>query len=210
MQAVIFDMWGTLVDGAVRSPLRKTHRLLAPAVEFGEFVEQFEKITMTAPMESQKDMFTNAADAMDLACTDEDVEKLIGIWNKNALLAKVFDDAIPSLDELKKKGIKLAIISNTASFHAHDVLDRLDLRKYFDVVALSYEMGKLKSDPSFLSEVIEKLGVPKEEILLVGDSVESDMRCADQAGVQGLLIDRRGRHEYAGSILSLNEVVTKV
>ncbi|MDP7181184.1 MAG: HAD family hydrolase [Candidatus Woesearchaeota archaeon] len=210
MGAVIFDFWGTLVNGGARSPLRRTHRILAKEGDFGEFVEKFESITMVKTFESQQEMFEHAAKEMGYEANAETIEALIGVWNKNALLAEPFDDALPTLETLKEKGIKMALLSNTASFLTEEVIERLKLNDFFDVIALSYKEGMLKTDPKMIKKIMKELGSTKDDTILVGDSVETDMKAAEASKLKGILIDRRGRREYDNKINVLGQVLDEL
>ena len=133
------------------------------------------------------------------------IDKLIGAWNKNTLLAKLYDETIEMLEELKKE-YKLVLICNTDPFSVPAVLDKYDLRKYFDVVMLSCETGFLKSDPRSYMSALQQLDADAADAVMVGDSLESDMRSAEQAGIKGILIDRRGKQEYPAKIGTLRDV----
>ena len=135
---------------------------------------------------------------------------MIGVWNKNALLAEPFDDALPTLETLKEKGIKMALLSNTASFLTEEVIERLKLNYFFDVIALSYKEGMLKTDPKMIKKIMKELGSTKDDTILVGDSVETDMKAAEASKLKGILIDRRGRREYDNKINVLGQVLDEL
>ena len=110
-----------------------------------------------------------------------------------------------SLTELKKK-YKLALISNSDCFSIEDIIDKYDLRKFFDVIVLSYEAGVLKTDKKMFQIVLKKLKVKKDEAVMVGDSIDSDMIGAENAGVKAVLVDRKGKREYVHKVADLSEV----
>ena len=86
------------------------------------------------------------------------------------------------------------------------MLEKYGLNQYFDIVVLSYESGLLKSDPKMFELALKKLKVKKSEAVMVGDSIESDIRGAQAAGIRAILIDRRGVREYEDKISSLKEL----
>jgi len=207
IKAVIFDFWGTLMEiGVFPSPVRQVKYILNLDMPFQDYIVKFEQAFMLKK-------FNNLTEAFENVCKDFGKEpdkfimdKLVGMWNKNMLLAKPFLDTISVLGSLKKKKLKLALISNTDSISIMPLLDKFDLRKFFDVIVLSYETGKLKTDPDMYKLCLRKLKVKKNEAIVVGDSVESDIKGAEAAGIKALLLDRRNRMEYEGKILSLNEI----
>ena len=205
-KAVLFDFWGTLVQQGAYSPLKQTYRMMRPRMHFGEFVEQFERVAMTKPYDDQMQMFRDAFDAMGLRAQDWVIEQLVGIWNKNKPLAQPYPETIETLEMLKKKGVKIAIVSNTPKLSVDGVLEKFGFDKLFDAVCFSYDTGYLKTDPEMFELALEKLGVAKKDAVMVGDSMETDIAGAENAGVTAVLIDRKGTREYKNKIKSLVEI----
>jgi 2-haloalkanoic acid dehalogenase type II len=205
-KAVLFDFWGTLVQQGAYSPLKQTYRLMHPRMRFGEFVEKFERVAMTKPYDDQAKMFLAAFEALNVPPKDWIIEKLIGVWNKNKLLAQPFPETMQMLEKLKKDGVKIAIISNTPQLSVDGVLEKFGMDKLFDVVCFSYAKGFLKTDAELFEAALKELGVKKTEAIMVGDSMETDIVGAENAGVTAVLIDRKGTREYKNKIKSLTEI----
>lgn len=65
----------------------------------------------------------------------------------------------------------------------------------------------IKPDPRVFELMIKRLVVPKEETLMAGDSLEDDVKAAEQCGIKGVLIDRKGKHpKYPLRIISLGQL----
>ena len=88
------------------------------------------------------------------------------------------------LFELKKQGLKIAVISNKAQEMAQKVTDKV-FGDIFDTVAGKREGYKTKPDPALTLEVIKELGVTPESSVLVGDS-GMDMAAAVKAKTAGI------------------------
>ncbi len=207
IKGVFFDFWGTLVEnGVFPSPVKQVKYILRLNIPFSEYIQQFEKSFMTKEFESLTDAFNNVCRSFNIRPPQFVIEKLVGMWNKNSLLAKPFPDTVKTLEMLKEKGIKIGLISNTDQFSINQVIDKFDLRKYFDVVVFSYNEGMLKSDKELFDVALDKLKLDKEEVLMVGDSMESDIKGAENAGIKPLLIDRRDKREYENKIITLKDI----
>lgn len=74
---------------------------------------------------------------------------------------------------LRRRGLKLALVSNLSSAHAQVIKD-LGLEELFDVQLLSCNLGVTKPSPEVFSRLCHELGVPSSQILVVGDSEASD------------------------------------
>ncbi|MBI5066412.1 HAD family hydrolase [Candidatus Woesearchaeota archaeon] len=206
IKAVIFDFWGTLVENGTYSPLRQTYEMFRIRVPFGNFVTSFEQLVMTKSYKDKTEAFTKALELFQRTPRDNQMDLLIGIWNKNVLLAKLYPETIEVLEELKKKKIKLAVVSNMPSFAGKEILEKFGLEKYFNVIMLSYEEGILKNSPEFFNKTLEKLKVKKEEALMVGDSVPTDIKGAEAAGIKAVLVDRADTREFENKIIDLKQV----
>jgi HAD superfamily hydrolase (TIGR01662 family) len=174
-------------------------------MEFPEFAPKFEEAFMLGKFENLYDGFGAVAKAFNIEPPKFVYDNVVGMWNKNKLLAKPYPDSVTALTELKKK-YKLALISNTDCFSINEIIDKYDLRKFFDVIVLSYEAGMLKSDKKMFALAMKKMKVKKDEVIMIGDSIDSDIKGAENAGIKAILLDRRGKREYTNKIATLDEV----
>ncbi len=103
----------------------------------------------------------------------------------------LYDDVEPALRTLADAGLKIGLISNTQRpldvFAAHFELDGL-----ITAAVSSAELGYLKPHPAIFESVLDALGVPAREAVMVGDSVKHDIEGARQAGMRAVLLRRPG------------------
>lgn len=95
------------------------------------------------------------------------------------------EGVIPLLEQLKKRGIRIGLISNCFSEEA-PVIRRSVLAKYFDAMCLSFELGISKPDPAIFGKCVKLLGVRPSECLYVGDGGSNELEAASQAGMRPL------------------------
>jgi HAD superfamily hydrolase (TIGR01493 family) len=126
------------------------------------------------------------------------------MWNKNKILSKPFPDTVENLERLHKD-YTLVLVANIDNLNK-DVIEKFSLQKYFDHIFLSCDTGMLKTDEKFYDVVMKETGLNKEDVLIVGDSIESDMKAAEAAGIAHVLIDRNNRMDYDNKITSLNDL----
>lgn len=128
-------------------------------------------------------------------------------------LIKPFDDTIPTLQKLRSKGIKLAVLSNRETPRL--VLERTGLAQYFDEIVGAIEpYGKLpyKPNPAMMNELLAHMKISPAETVYVGDA-DIDIVTAISAGVRSIGITKGNftHEEFAllgawKSIDSLNEL----
>ena len=107
----------------------------------------------------------------------------------------------PMLAELKRRGLKLAVISNWDQ-RLPLLLERLDLADPFDTFAISAIVGAEKPHPRIFEVALAALGVPAARALHVGDSRRDDYEGALGVGMQALLLAPGG----GGDLASLAEL----
>ena len=80
----------------------------------------------------------------------------------------LFPGTIPVLKELRKRGIKLAI--GTGTKHADEIIDKLNIRKYFDVIIDGNMVSNPKPDPECFLLCSKKLDVKPESTFVIEDA----------------------------------------
>ncbi len=102
---------------------------------------------------------------------------------------ELYEDTIPVLEELRRAGLKLGLVSNSArdvqEFARHHALD-------VDVGISSFHHGKTKPHASIFRAALELLEVEPAEAAMVGDTVEDDVEGAFALGMRAVLVDRLG------------------
>lgn len=126
------------------------------------------EITLTQLKESR---FTLLLEALHMTCK-EDVEMLYE--NTLASHDELLDGAREFLDVLKKD-YHLILVSNGMPNIQHPRLKSSQLESYFEEIFISDEMGAQKPSKEFFDLVFAKIKAKKEECLVIGDSLTSDI-----------------------------------
>lgn len=84
-------------------------------------------------------------------------------------LTRLLPGVAEGLPALHAAGIKMGVCSNKPSFFTRELVSLTGLQPYLDVVFGPDDVGVAKPHPKMLLEAIERLGVPRETALFVGD-----------------------------------------
>jgi REG-2-like HAD superfamily hydrolase len=103
---------------------------------------------------------------------------------------EVFPEVPGVLAALRDRGLRLGVVSNWDP-RLPDLLESLGLAQSFDAIVYSSEVGVEKPDPRIFRSALDRLGVPPEAALHVGDGKVEDAEGAAAAGLHALLLDRR-------------------
>ena len=97
------------------------------------------------------------------------------------------------LDELFRKGVPLGALTNGPSDRQREKLRALDAAKYFpeEAVMASGDVGIVKPDIRIFREFEKKTGLSPDQLWMVGDSWESDISGALEAGWHAVWLNRK-------------------
>ena len=103
-----------------------------------------------------------------------------------------FEGIIEMLEKLSLTH-KLYIASNGIGVTQHTRLKNNNLNKYFDKIFISEEIGSKKPDREFFDIILKEIGVEdKGEVLMIGDTLTSDILGANNVGIDSCLVDIHG------------------
>jgi putative hydrolase of the HAD superfamily len=130
----------------------------------------------------------------DHSIVDPALAKLLGerFGIERRLRHEAFADVRPALDTLRRTH-KLALVTNGASCLQREKLEGSGLTEAdFDAVVISGDLGVAKPSAAIFAHALEALGVAATEAVMVGDSLERDVRGAQAAGIRGIWLNRDG------------------
>lgn len=194
IRAVAFDVFGTLCQiTSVRPPYK------ALLNRHPQAIAAWRREVLCRPLslaqlarELELSLAPNERHALETALQDE----LASI--------QLFPEVPQVLENLRRLGLKLAVVSNLAS--PYGVPARQLLSRYVDVVVWSFEVGCCKPEGTIYSIAAHRLGCKPADILFVGDSLLCDEDGPRRAGLQAVLLDRTGRYPKHASLSQLSEL----
>lgn len=116
----------------------------------------------------------------------------------------VTSGALTTVDALAARGFRLGVVTNSPRALAVGVLDMTRLLGYFGAIAGGDEVPQAKPDPALLRLGAERLGVPLDDCVFIGDT-ETDVEAGRRASCRtvGLGIDADLRIESLSDLLEL-------
>jgi 2-haloacid dehalogenase len=165
-KAIVFDAYGTLFD--VNSAAEKCKEKIGGQWEtFANYwrTTQLEYTSLRSLMKKHKDFWQITEDSLDKSMLTFKIDKSM----RNELLnlykeLSTFPEVKSVLEELKKKSIKLAILSNGTPSLLSNLVKNSNLENLFDDVFSIEEVKIYKPDPKVYDIPINKYKVKKEEI----------------------------------------------
>lgn len=204
--AIVIDLDGTLLHTApelAESANRMLRDMGRPAVSqalltsyIGNGVSWLVKRALTG------DMHAEPATAL--------FEQALPVFERhyNALLlqSKLFDGVLDGLDAMRAAGFRLGCITNKAARYTGPLLKGLGLADYFRIVLSGDSLPEKKPHPMPLLHAAQFFGVPPEQVLLIGDSL-NDVAAARAAGCPVFCVPYGYNHGEPVSEMDLDAVI---
>ena len=177
VKAVLFDLYGTLVHLPLdRFPYMQLCRKVGCRKRLRE--------SMTVESPTLIDFCSH----LDVKLPD-DITSLQLELEADIQSAVIFTNALSTLQELKERQIRIAVVSNLATPYK-SVFYSLGLDQFVDFSVFSCEVGIAKPDSGIYETALSLLEVDGQDAIMIGDSMRSDVVGPASCGIKGILIDR--------------------
>jgi len=120
---------------------------------------------------------------------------------------RLYDDILPTLELLRKKGLYIACVSNEDGW-LPSFFEHFGITDYFEFILTSAEVQIEKPNPEIFRLALAKTNFNVNEVLFVGDSLISDYEGSQGVGMKSVLIDREGNCRENG-VVALDDL-TKI
>jgi HAD superfamily hydrolase (TIGR01662 family) len=126
----------------------------------------------------------------DMELTAEQGEELWEAWNLGGpfLGRALFPDVLPTLEELRRRGYRIACVTNRGYGGPKftDEVRELGLDEFFEAMVVSCDVGYLKPHPRIYQAALEQLNIEGEEAAMVGDNLRADVEGAKTLGLAAI------------------------
>ncbi|WP_258083425.1 HAD family hydrolase [Thermococcus thermotolerans] len=102
---------------------------------------------------------------------------------------KLFPDAVPFLEGLRGMGARIVLVTDSSTRWQRKKLEYLGIKDYFDALVISGETGHSKLDPHNF-RLARRLFPHEDEVYMVGDRDDTDMRGGREIGAVTILVSR--------------------
>lgn len=175
----LFDLDGTLIDTASDINAALNHALTDAGFEPVD-----ETLTRHWIGHGARILIEQAVQAQNGAL--DRVDALMGAFIAHyqdhiAQLSRPYPGVVETLDALRARGARLAVVTNKRALLTEPLLDALDLTRRFHCGVSGDTAARPKPAPDPALHACAALGLEPAEVLFVGDS-ETDVACARAAG----------------------------
>jgi len=195
--AVIFDLFGTLVDNCRNS---YSEELLQAGVlaeladgREDEFLaiwrsDEFYKMRTLGIVREPAECIRYVCEKIGAAPSAAAVAKAVQMREdhcRRELIPR--GDAVDTLKHLRSRDLKLGLLS-VCAYDTPRLWPDTPFAPLFDAAVFSCEVGMVKPDPRLYALACERLGVRAERCLFIGDGAGNELTGAKAAGMDAVLI----------------------
>lgn len=121
---------------------------------------------------------------------DDIAHEIVVTYNDlKAKLVRLLPNAEVTLNQLRSRGIKLALLTNGEAESQRAKVDKLGLKAYFPVCLIEGELGFGKPDPRIFQLALDNVKVKAVDTWMLGDRLEFDILGAQNMGIKGIWCD---------------------
>ncbi len=198
LKAVIFDLDDTLYDYKT-CDTKATNALLCYLKDKLDIPPEQGKLCLQQAKKIVKEQLGNVAASHNRILYTQILSELCGLkpaqyayemyeiyWNAMLEKMKPYPYVKKLWSILKENQIKIAILTDLTAQIQHRKLIKMGLQNNVDCLVTSEEAGAEKPDKVMFQKIMKKLGCQKDEVILIGDSLEKDILGAKAFGIPSI------------------------
>lgn len=195
---IIFDLGGVVIDLERRKAIDALDRLgLKDASSLlGEYAQKGPFLMLETGEISSSELYDIILPHCSKGTTCTDIRDAF-----EEFLREIPLERLRMLEDLRKKGYKLFVLSNTNPIMFNHWIDNAfrndgkSMNDYFDGIVVSYQERTCKPDPQIFERVVERYGLNPSETLMLDDS-EANVKAAESIGLKAVRILPDGRNSF--------------
>ena len=185
IKLVVFDLDGTLADTLpdIAAALQK---VISKYGSYGDLQDLVRKSIGNGAKKLMERVY--AALGISQEHLEEELAEYRAIYAANSCVDTVlYENTRPVLEELRKRGIAMAVATMKPRESTRVVLEELQILRYFSVVLSADDMQAPKPDPWSVCECARRIGVAPQETLMIGDSM-TDVGAGKESGAVSVAV----------------------
>ncbi len=191
VQAFIFDLDETLIDRTATIKLFIKDQFVRLGLDkqytYGAYQSRFLELDQNGYADKEQ-LFQTLIEEFNISWS---VESLIADFYDNAWKnCQTFVDVEDTLNQLKRQGYKLGIITNGSSRSQRAKISGTDLSNWMETILVSGEEGISKPDAEIYLRALQRLNIDAEHCVFIGDNPQTDIAGAYNVGITSVWVKR--------------------
>lgn len=154
--------------------------------------ENFRKMKEIVPT-YRKDAWTQGLSALGIEDADFGAQLAEQFPLERKKTPFVYEDTFSVLDKLKGQYKLLLLTNGSPDLQNTKLAITPEIAPYFDEIVISGAFGRGKPDPTIFEHALQLMGVSKDEAIMVGDNLMTDILGASRVGMKSVWINRHDK-----------------
>jgi len=210
IRAVIFDCYSTLIDIKTNEEKEEVYNYLSLYLQYYGAKLDAEKLKSALNAEKEQYLqskkerypeidleivFSNILrkEGLDNPFLAESCCKILRVLSRERF--QLFPDSLSVLEEMKKGGYPMAVVSDAQKVFYREEGEILGLNRFFDFIVVSTHFGFRKPDPRLFTIACTLLEITPAETVYIGNEPETDVKGAKQINMKAILLDRNSENQ---------------
>ena len=186
IKVIIFDLWNTLqYKRYKKGSARWMWKHFGKKMSYRRILKSYEKNFQLDKSDDFEKKYRNMFKELKLPYTSALIKKYALYRRKMEARGYVYSYTVPLLKKLRKKGYKIALLSNITHFHARRLL-KLKVHRGIDKFFFSFRLGSLKPKLRNFKKVLSYFNIKPHEALMIGDSYHDDIIPSRKLGMKAI------------------------
>ena len=204
--AVVFDLENTLVEtppwSSCQQRLEFRRKTKQKLIDLGIPASVLAGIERTTILRNKASEYAeHKFRKTEAAKFKREMEKFLSPYElDSARKSKLFADTTPTLKNIRRLGLRMALVTNTSAKAVNFILKTFGLELYFDIAITREDTRKLKPDPEGVLLALKRLHV--KTFFLVGDLIY-DVIAARRANGVSILVRRPEQSDSQDQFVAL-------
>lgn len=212
IKAVVFDLYGTLVTGDASVNRENLDEALSRILRQAGYEVYYQEVQAARHMvffidyprgraNTPQQFYTKVLEPLEIPYNPKLVDTLAREATELERV-RLYDDVVPTVNALKAKGIKTAVLTTVPSWLFTQVLRQHKIK--IDFICTAKEAEAVKPNPKIYQTVLKKLSVKPNQAIMVGDTPEIDMIPPTKLGMKAVMLCR---NEEKGVVKEADHVI---
>lgn len=195
---IIFDLGGVIIDIERESAAKALENLGIEEAErlLGEYEQKGVFLLLEEGRLSDAEMYDSLLPLCNPGTTCTDIKTAF-----EKFLVNIPVERLRRIDELRLKGYKLYVLSNTNPIFYNDWIakafrqDGKTINDYFDGIVVSFQELMCKPNPEIFSHLLNRYHLNASETIFLDDS-EANCEAAEKLGVKTVVVTPSGSNSF--------------
>lgn len=187
IQALIFDLDGTLIDSA--PDLRTAcNKVLSKHGRRDITMEETTQFIGNGAAKLIERAFRATGDEVDAETVQSLMKEFLAFYDGHeADETTPYEGVMETLAELKAQNYRMALCTNKPTQPTHNLLSVLGMEEFFELVIGGDKLSSKKPNPEMIHWVLEQMKVEPSQAIMIGDS-PNDVQGARNAGIKNIAV----------------------